>query len=232
MEGLSGVYIASQIVAESIVSLKFQHLASVITFDHGITWHPIEPPAYDVEGHPTNCSIKTNCSLHLSLKFSFEDSDTRSVSILSTRSTPGVILATGVLGENLKGQHRVYISMDGGLTWKQTLSERYFYNIGDHGGILTAVKYSEGETRDILYSVNEGGTWEKIDFHNRGMHMYALMTEPGEKSTAFTTFGSLPGAHNWIIVKVDFHKIFSRTCTEVSHTTTKKVQKNLYRLKE
>lgn len=217
VEGLSGIYIASKVISKPVLNVGPQDLASVITFDHGATWRPIQPPAYDVENQSTGCVIYNNCSLHLSQKFSQLYPETRTVSILSSKSAPGIILATGVLGKNLKGHYGVYISLDAGLTWRQTLRELYFFNMGDHGGILTAVKYykSKGETRHILYSIDEGENWNKTVFHNEEMRLYGLMTEPGENSTVFTMFGSLPEAHQWIIVKVDFEKVFNKTCAEV-----------------
>ncbi|KAJ8960391.1 hypothetical protein NQ314_006081 [Rhamnusium bicolor] len=211
VEGLSGIYIASKITSKGVgSSLGPQHLASVITFDHGATWRPIQPPAFDVEGQSTGCTIYKNCSLHLSQKFCQLHPDTRSVNILSSKSTPGIIVATGVLGKSLKGHYSVYVSLDAGLTWRQTLRDLYFFNMGDHGGILTAVKYykNKGETRHILYSINEGEDWSETIFHNEDIRLYGLMTEPGENTTVFTMFGSLPEAHQWIIVKVDFEKSF------------------------
>ncbi|KAJ8982348.1 hypothetical protein NQ317_013098, partial [Molorchus minor] len=217
VEGLSGIYIASKVILKNFAtSLGPQHMASVITYDHGATWRPIQPPAYDLEGQSTGCIVTKNCSLHLSQKFSQWYPDTRSVSILSSKSAPGIIIATGVLGRSLKGHHCVYVSLDAGLTWHQTLREPHFFNMGDHGGILTAVKYYKvkGETRHILYSTNEGKYWNSTQFHNEDIRLYGLMTEPGQNTTVFTMFGSLPEAHQWIIVKVDFKTAFNRTCTD------------------
>ena len=55
----------------------------------------------------------------------------------------------GVVGKSLKGHPAVFISRDAGLTWKQILKNYHFFNIGDHGGLLVAVKYfrSKGEVR-------------------------------------------------------------------------------------
>lgn len=85
----------------------------------------------------------------------------RSASIMSSKSAPGIIMATGVMGKSLKGIPGVYMSRDAGLTWKRILKDYYFFNYGDHGGVLVAVKYfkSRGETRRILYSTNEGIDW-------------------------------------------------------------------------
>lgn len=215
VEGLNGIYIASKVVSKPVGNnLGPQHLGSVITFDHGATWRVIQPPAVDVEGQSTGCLPGKGCSLHLSQKFSQLYPESRSVTILSSKSAPGIIIATGVLGNNLKGHYGVYISIDAGLTWRQTLRELYFFNMGDHGGVLSAVKYykSKGETRHILYSIDEGETWNQTIFHNEEIRLYGLMTEPGENTTVFTMFGSLPKEHHWIIVKVDFTSVFKSAC--------------------
>lgn len=90
--------------------------------------------------------------------------------------------------------------------------------MGDHGGLLTAVKYfkSRGETKHILYSTDEGETWKQAPFHKENLRLYGLMTEPGENTTVFTMFGSLPDYHKWIIIKLDLLKAFQYNCTKVS----------------
>lgn len=126
------------------------------------------------------------------------------VTILSSKSAPGIILAAGVIGRSLKGHPGVFLSRDGGLTWKQILKDYYFFNFGDHGGVLVAVKYfkTRGETKRLLYSTDEGDTWKSVDFHSKDLRIYGLMTEPGENTTVFTMFGSSPGLHQWQIIKV------------------------------
>ncbi|XP_066145381.1 sortilin-related receptor-like [Euwallacea fornicatus] len=216
VEGLTGIYIASKVTSKPINNnLGPQHLSTLITFDHGASWRPIQAPAMDVEGQET-CILSNGCSLHLSQKFSQLYPESRSAPILSSKSAPGTIIATGVLGSSLKGHYGVYISLDGGLTWRQTLRELYLFNMGDHGGILSAVKYhkTKGETRSILFSTDEGETWNITQFHNDEIRLYGLMTEPGENTTVFTMFGSLPKEHNWIIVKADFSKALPKMCTE------------------
>lgn len=111
----------------------------------------------------------------------------------------------------------MYFSNDAGLTWKQTLRDLYFFNMGDHGGLLAAVKFfkSRRETRTISYSTDEGETWKEVQFHKEDIRLYGLMTEPGENTTVFTMFGSLPQEHRWIIVKIDLIKAFQYNCKPV-----------------
>lgn len=103
VEGLTGIYIASRVLTKPQGNnLGPQHLGSVITFDHGRSWRLLVPPERDIEGQLNPCSVHNNCSLHLSQKFSQLNPDTRSISILSSKSAPGIIIATGVLGKSLK----------------------------------------------------------------------------------------------------------------------------------
>lgn len=118
VEGLSGIYIASQVNSKVYSQhISPQNLVSVITYDHGGVWQPLNAPKFDNEGQPT-CVAETNCSLHLSQKFSQLYPDTRTPSIMSSKSAPGIILATGVVGKSLKGHYGVYISTDAGITWR------------------------------------------------------------------------------------------------------------------
>lgn len=101
VRGLNGIYIASKVIEKPLGNnLGPQNLGSVITFDHGRTWRPIPAPEFDAENQRVGCEVRNNCSLHLSQKFSQLNPDTRSISILSSKSAPGIIMATGVLGKH------------------------------------------------------------------------------------------------------------------------------------
>lgn len=74
---------------------------------------------------------------------------------------------------------------------------------------------NNGETRQILYSTDEGQTFNAHNFTNVDLRMYGLMTEPGGNTTVFTMFGSGKPKHQWIIVKVDMKNAFSECLTLV-----------------
>ncbi|XP_053670657.1 sortilin-related receptor-like [Anopheles nili] len=216
VEGLKGIYIASKMnripVAETITP---DYLVSVITFDHGNTWRPIKAPDTDDEGQPLlNCG--KDCSLHLTQKFCYLYPVTRSVTIMSSKTAPGVIMASGVVGKSLKGHPGVYISRDAGLTWKQILKNYHFFHMGDHGGLLVAVKYfkSKGETNEILYSTDEGERWHSTPFIGNQLKVYGLMKEANSNGTIFTLFGSEQEEHRWLIIKIDLKNAFTSNCTE------------------
>lgn len=106
------------------------------------------------------------------------------------------------------------------MTWHQALKDAYSFNMGDHGSILTAVKYFHGnaKTRHILFSTDEGEKWSQAVFYNQEIRLYGLMTEPGENTTIFTMFGSASAVHQWIIIKVDMRGVFSYNCSKVCCT--------------
>ena len=57
VEGLRGVYIASQLTAGRIGR---RHILSKITFDKGGLWQPIAAPKKDNNGRLLNCSLVSN----------------------------------------------------------------------------------------------------------------------------------------------------------------------------
>ena len=62
----------------------------------------------------------------------------------------------------------------------------------------------------ISYSTDEGLTWKTYQFTNTSVHVYGVLTEPGEMTTIFTIFGSYPGAHSWLVVQVDTKNVLGK----------------------
>uniref|UniRef100_A0A8D9B9P9 Sortilin-related receptor n=1 Tax=Cacopsylla melanoneura TaxID=428564 RepID=A0A8D9B9P9_9HEMI len=216
VEGMKGIYIASQFNPKSDINhVGPEHLITVITFDWGRTWQRIKAPQYGSDREKIICKVAEDCSLHLSQKFAQLYPITRSVPILSSKSAPGIIISTGTVGKSLKGFPGVFISRDAGLTWKQVFKDLHSYNIGDHGGVIVAVKYykSHGETRQLYFSTDEGITWDRHEFLDTDVKIYGLMTEPGENTTVFTMFASNVHQHQWLIVKADLASVFKKNCT-------------------
>ncbi|XP_039293247.1 sortilin-related receptor-like [Nilaparvata lugens] len=219
VNGLKGIYIASQ------VSDKYQmqkgnigpeHLESVITFNWGGDWRRLTPPALHADGTPYDC--QTNCSLHLSQEFSKLHPVMRAMPILSSKSAPGLIVAAGVVGTSLKGHIGVFLSRDAGLTWHHVLNEYHLFNMGDHGGVITAVRSNKfaraSPSNKLLFSTDEGENWKSLAFNeDESLHIYGLMTEPGENTTIFTMFGSGVTQHRWLIIKVDLAGAFAYNCS-------------------
>uniref|UniRef100_A0A6A7G8W9 Sortilin-related receptor n=5 Tax=Hirondellea gigas TaxID=1518452 RepID=A0A6A7G8W9_9CRUS len=216
--GVQGVLIASQVSANytKLPHSKVgpEHLSTLITFDLGGQWQPIRPPKSDAHGNPIACDKSTGCSLHLSQQFARLYPNTQSETILSVSSAPGIVMATGTVGDSLKGKTSVYLSTDAGITWYQILKGNYLYVMADHGGLMVAMENfrSEGESHTLLYSTDEGKTWLPYQFYEEPVRIYGLKTEPGENSTIVLLFGSRKDEHEWIVFKVDLQPVFQYKC--------------------
>ncbi|GFQ87122.1 sortilin-related receptor [Trichonephila clavata] len=218
VQGLRGVYIATQLKPGNNTNSNTENLVTVISFDKGGEWSLLKPPVTDKNGSPLKCNANEGCSLHLTLKFSqlYQRFRTYPVPILSKESAVGLIVASGVVGKSMKGHPSVFVSSDAGVTWREVLYGSYIYMMGDFGGIIVAVKsFSHQETDEVIYSTDDGETWETIKFLPEGgkpFRVYGLMTEPGEKTTTFTLFGSNKDHHEWLLVKLDLRHVFKHDC--------------------
>jgi len=66
VEGLRGIYIASQVANTSQSSeIGPQHLQTVISFNRGAEWRPIQAPLFDDYGYPINCNAVSTISFLL-----------------------------------------------------------------------------------------------------------------------------------------------------------------------
>lgn len=57
VEGLQGIYIASQVLQSATTNIGPEHLITVITYDWGGEWKPIEPPTHDSNHQKINCNL-------------------------------------------------------------------------------------------------------------------------------------------------------------------------------
>ncbi|XP_040471960.1 sortilin-related receptor isoform X4 [Falco naumanni] len=211
VEGVQGVYIATLING----SFSEENMHSVITFDKGGTWELLQPPAQTQYGEQIDCEFSQGCSLHLAQRLSqLLNFQLRRMPILSKESAPGLIIATGSVGKNMARKTNVYVSSSAGARWREALSGPHYYTWGDHGGILVAIAQGT-ETDQLKYSTNEGETWKIFTFSEKPVFVYGLLTEPGEKSTIFTIFGSYKeNGHSWLILQINTTDVLGVPCTE------------------
>ncbi|KAM9255799.1 sortilin-related receptor isoform 2-T2 [Cariama cristata] len=211
VEGVRGVYIATLING----SFSEENMRSVITFDKGGTWELLQPPAQTRYGEQIDCEFSQGCSLHLAQRLSqLLNFQLRRMPILSKESAPGLIIATGSIGKNMARKTNVYVSSSAGARWREALSGPHYYTWGDHGGILVAIAQGT-ETDQLKYSTNEGESWKTFTFSEKPVFVYGLLTEPGEKSTIFTIFGSYKeNGHSWLILQINTTDVLGVPCTE------------------
>ncbi|KAM9299149.1 sortilin-related receptor [Gastrophryne carolinensis] len=210
VKGLKGIYIAN------VLNGPFakENVATVITYDKGGTWEFLLAPGYSSYTDTTHCPNPKDCHLHLAQPLSQMSSQGRVMPIVSKDSAPGLIAATGYIGRDTSGKINLYVSSSAGVRWRESLLGSHYCTWGDHGGILVAIAQGV-ETNQLRYSTNEGETWKSFNFSDSPLIVYGLLTEPGEKSTVFTIFGSYIGqGHSWVVMQVNASEVLGVPCSD------------------
>ena len=71
----------------------------------------------------------------------------------------------GNLGDRLSRNPDLYISHNGGVSWREILEGSWGVNVADHGGLMVAAKdYHQEQSTVLKYSCNEGKTWSDFQF--------------------------------------------------------------------
>jgi len=81
------------------------------------------------------------------------------------------------------------VSRDGGLSWKSAKPGSYIYDIGDHGSIIVAAPKGR-PTKEILYSIDEGETWETLQIAEKDIEVNNVIIEPNSISQQFIIYGT------------------------------------------
>uniref|UniRef100_A0A8C2KYR2 Sortilin-like n=1 Tax=Cyprinus carpio TaxID=7962 RepID=A0A8C2KYR2_CYPCA len=192
---LRGVYMTSVLAVDGSVQ-------TVITFNQGGEWQPLQKPWNGVCDSTTEYSDKVRCSLHIHASYSISMKLNVPVQPLSEPNAVGLILAHGSVGGAVSVlSPDVYVSDDGGYTWFQALKGPHHYAILDSGG---------------LFSTDEGQCWHVHNFTDDPMYFTGLASEPGARSMNVSLWGYRETIMNqyWVSVTVDFRQLLSRDCQE------------------
>lgn len=191
---------------------------SVLSRDNGKSWQSIAAPRSD-----TLCSGATaGCSLHLhsySSAYSFN-----SHPVVSSRSAPGLIIATGNEGSFLDlraggdAEQNVYISRDAGDTWKQLVPGRHLYGEIDYGGVLFLMKTTSA-SRHLNFSLDEGATWmyAPIVPEDRSIIPSVILNPTAAPNAHYINMLAFngDGSQNDVALWVDFSELKARTCVNI-----------------
>lgn len=109
----------------------------------------------------------------------------------SSESATGVIIGTGNVGSTLTENNlnkALYVSRDGGMTFKSTHSGNYIYDIGDHGALIIAAKMNE-PTSEVEFTWDYGKTWDTVKVTEDDLYITNIITEPKSTSQQFLIYG-------------------------------------------
>jgi len=95
------------------------------------------------------------------------------------------MLAVGNLGTQLHRTHiekqNTYMSRDGGLNWFEVRKGPHIYEFGDHGGLVLMAPMNEA-TKSIIFSWDEGKTWQTIEIAKHAIEVTNIIIEPNSVS--------------------------------------------------
>ncbi|KAG8725549.1 vacuolar protein sorting/targeting protein PEP1 [Ceratobasidium sp. 395] len=208
--GVEGVGIANYVKnARAVEAHKSaKQVRSVITFDDGSSWDPLNPP----DDSDCRSGSRETCALHL-----YSVSTPHNYGRVFSSAAPGLALGVGSVGTHLRPYEEcdTYLSRDAGLNWKRIARGAHLYEVGDQGAVMVIVD-DEEQTNKIQYSWDEGNTWKTLDL---GVKLRArlLTTVPDSTSLKFILIGTLArsdqnsgGRH--AVVHLDFEPAKGRKC--------------------
>ncbi|XP_020569962.1 sortilin-like isoform X2 [Oryzias latipes] len=218
---LRGVYLTNKLDVDG-------RIRSVISFNRGGAWRQLDKPEnVDCEAH-----VK-KCNLHIHGEHSRKNGIVPMVA-LSDATAVGLVIAHGSVGDSLSSsQHPdVFVSSDGGYSWKGTLKGPHLYSILDSGGLIVAVEAQHsGQVKTIKFSTDEGQCWKLYNFTEQPFFFAGLASEPGTKAMSVSVWGFRPeddGQPMWVAVTIDFQSLITRECSKkdyevwLAHSTEEK----------
>uniref|UniRef100_A0A8C6ZRK8 VPS10 domain-containing receptor SorCS3 n=1 Tax=Nothoprocta perdicaria TaxID=30464 RepID=A0A8C6ZRK8_NOTPE len=207
--GIKGIFLANRKVDDQIKTF--------ITYNKGRDWRLLQAPDTNLRGDPVVCQLPF-CSLHLHLQLS--ENPYTSGSISSKQTAPGLLVATGNIGSELSYTDiGVFISSDGGNSWRQIFEEEYNVWFLDWGGALVAMKHTSMPVRHLWVSFDEGRTWSKYSFTSTPLFVDGSLVDPGIETQIMTVFGHFSLRSEWQLVKVDYKSLFGRRCNRDDYQT-------------
>lgn len=214
LQGLEGVAIANVVSnTKDVEKGSEKNLKSMITHNDGAQWTLIPPPAKDSEGKGYSCGSggkpTDKCSLHL--HGYTERRDPRNT--YASGSAIGLSFGVGNVGESLssRADASTFFSRDGGISWKEVKKGDCLWEFGDGGSILVLVDAGK-PTREILFSTDEGDTWETYQFSEKEVSVMDLSTVPSDTSKNFLIWGTEAASDKLVTINLDFSGLRDRTC--------------------
>ena len=210
--------------AKNIQSQVGKVLSSLISFDGGISWTSLKPPAVDSLGNTIQCDAKDECSLHLNLRAG-TSAFGKIMNPYGSEETAGIILGVGNWGKNLIEYERgnLFLSADGGRSFKEVIKGPHLWSLSERGSLLIALL--DGQyTSTLTYSWNYGQSWASYTF--AAVPILVEMLIGFETDPHVVLSGHRQTDSKTIVYHLDFSSLFQRKC-ELADTEVVSFKSNL-----
>ena len=216
-EGITG-WISSKPKKKNPLSMLSSNVRTFITFNKGAAWKYLTAPKADIKNSQIVCKGDKECSLNI---FLYHDTTTP---VYSQLFAHGLIIATGNVGRTRLSEvyaRNVYLSRDGGLTWMEIAKGSHVYDMADHGGLLimSRLQANNRHKASVLYSWNEGSSWDKLYLTTYNATIEDIFTEPDSISQHFLVHvaqvsNATEGAEerHSSIYSLNFQQLHQRAC--------------------
>jgi len=229
VEGVGGVYLANQVHAGDVGRGLLDGVHTRISWDAGGSWVPLVPPASDSTGEAYPCQLDSgakNCDLHLFFKsnkggYASLHTDENAIGLIMGTGRVGAFLtetthaegSTGMTSETMflgEADVGTFLSRDAGRSWVEVKKGGWLYAFGDHGSVIVMVP-DQRPTTEILYSVDEGLSWEGIPVESM---VATAITGPSDGvSLRFIVFGKTALTKSkGVLINLDFKALNLRKC--------------------
>lgn len=214
--GLEGVSVINKVANGGKGEPKM--LQTKITHNDGAEWFFLAPPKSDTDGKTFSCRSDMgdeSCALHL--HGYTERTDKRKS--YAAESAVGLMFGVGNVGPHLEDLEKAdtYMTTDGGVTWKQVQKGVWTWQYGDQGSLTVLVKQwradNKVQTNHVLYSTDEGQTWNKYEFAKEEMAVYDITSQRAGSSRNFVLWCANEEG-DVVAVNVDFTGLASEPCGE------------------
>ena len=174
--------------------LSEKDIRTQISFDDGRTWQALQADGKDLHLHSVT--------------------DQRNEGRIFTSPAPGIVMGNGNTGKHLLPREEcdLYVSDDAGLTWTRAQKNPHLFEFGDQGALLVAIE-SEGDTKEIKWSLNHGKEWNTFELKEK-IRPLTLTTVPDSTSLKFIlTADEGKGSDvKHQLIALDFNKLDVRKC--------------------
>lgn len=206
IQGIEGILIAN--VVDNYQQKESKKIKTKISHNDGGEWNYITPPLVDSKKKSYKCNGKSLKECSLNLHSFTERADYRDT--FGSSSAVGVMMGLGNVGAHLshKKDASTFLTVDGGVSWKEIKKGAYMWEYGDRGSILVLVK--DGKTNKLSYSLDNGDSWKDYKFNDEDVEVEDLATVPSDNSRKFVIFGKLQG--ETVSFNIDFTDIYARQC--------------------